>query len=169
MKRPTLPIHIVELAASLFSPRFTHGGLTAHFCNRLGKHPNELSIPDMNKHDKFIWLLGQLPIQEQRRVLEELCSTNVPLESEADRQRLVNLLGSSPIEMPGPEDGKVTTQFVAETWDKARARRQDDPEGAITAARSLLESVCKHILDELGILRIFGTALETPTAKANAP
>ena len=26
--------------------------------------------------------------------------------------------------------------------------RQDDPEGAITAARTLLETVCKHILDE---------------------
>jgi hypothetical protein len=30
------------------------------------------------------------------------------------------------------------------------ARRDDDSEGAITAARSLLETVCKHLLDELG-------------------
>lgn len=27
----------------------------------------------------------------------------------------------------------------------------DDPEGAITAARTLLETVCKHILDERGV------------------
>jgi len=29
-------------------------------------------------------------------------------------------------------------------------RRATDPEGAITAARTLLETVCKHILDEKG-------------------
>lgn len=33
-------------------------------------------------------------------------------------------------------------------WEKALDRRFDDPDGAITAARSLLESVCKHILDD---------------------
>ncbi len=30
-------------------------------------------------------------------------------------------------------------------------RRTADPEGAITVARTLLEAVCKHILDGLGI------------------
>jgi hypothetical protein len=37
---------------------------------------------------------------------------------------------------------------VHRAWDKALKRSTNDPEGAITAARSLLESVCKHILDE---------------------
>lgn len=36
---------------------------------------------------------------------------------------------------------------VHAAWEKALARRVDDPEGAITAARTLLETVCKHILD----------------------
>jgi hypothetical protein len=36
-------------------------------------------------------------------------------------------------------------------WQKALDRRASDPEGAITAARSLLESTCKHILDEGGV------------------
>jgi hypothetical protein len=35
-------------------------------------------------------------------------------------------------------------------WQKALDRRTTDPEGAITAARALLETVCKHILDEPG-------------------
>jgi len=35
-------------------------------------------------------------------------------------------------------------------WEKALARRQADPEGAITIARTLLETVCKRILDEAG-------------------
>lgn len=33
-------------------------------------------------------------------------------------------------------------------WERALQRRNEDPEGAITAARTLLETVCKHILDE---------------------
>jgi len=32
-------------------------------------------------------------------------------------------------------------------WAKALDRRKSDPEGAITMARTLMESVCKHILD----------------------
>lgn len=40
---------------------------------------------------------------------------------------------------------------VLAVWRKAVDRRSNDPEGAITAARSLLETVCKHILDDAGI------------------
>ncbi len=39
---------------------------------------------------------------------------------------------------------------VSAAWKKALDRAHSDPEGAITAARTLLESVCKHILDEGG-------------------
>lgn len=35
-------------------------------------------------------------------------------------------------------------------WNKALERRHTDPEGAITTARTLLETVCKHVLDEMG-------------------
>jgi hypothetical protein len=40
-------------------------------------------------------------------------------------------------------------EVVNGLWRKALERRTFDPEGAITAARALLESVCKHILDEM--------------------
>lgn len=36
-------------------------------------------------------------------------------------------------------------------WERALQRRNEDPEGAITLARTLLETVCKQILDELHI------------------
>lgn len=42
----------------------------------------------------------------------------------------------------------VNSTHVQETWQKALERRNSDPEGAITASRTLLESVCKYILDE---------------------
>ena len=39
---------------------------------------------------------------------------------------------------------------VYAVWAKALARRSADPEGAITVARTLLETVTKRILDEMG-------------------
>ena len=37
-------------------------------------------------------------------------------------------------------------------WSKALERRKTDPEGAITMARTLMESVCKHILDSSDVV-----------------
>lgn len=45
---------------------------------------------------------------------------------------------------------KFDSDSVHAAWQKALDRRVTDPEGAITAARTLLESVCKHILDDVG-------------------
>ena len=45
---------------------------------------------------------------------------------------------------------KFDADNVHAAWQKALDRRAADPEGAITAARTLLESVCKHILDDVG-------------------
>ena len=42
----------------------------------------------------------------------------------------------------------VDSHHVQEAWAKALDRRTSDPEGAITAARTLLESACKHVLEE---------------------
>jgi Abortive infection C-terminus len=44
----------------------------------------------------------------------------------------------------------LNADAVEAAWKKALDRRVDDPEGAITAARTLLESVCKHLLDDIG-------------------
>jgi hypothetical protein len=40
---------------------------------------------------------------------------------------------------------------VHAVWTRALERRNTDPEGAITLARTLLETVCKHILDATGV------------------
>jgi hypothetical protein len=45
----------------------------------------------------------------------------------------------------------VDWEHVHTAWRAALDRVEDDPEGAITAARSLLETVCKHILDEAAV------------------
>lgn len=49
--------------------------------------------------------------------------------------------------------------YMQEIWSKALARRQLDPEGAVTSARTLLESVCKHILTSANQPYKVGTSL----------
>lgn len=43
---------------------------------------------------------------------------------------------------------RFDSAYVQAIWSKALDRRVSDPEGAITVARTLLESVCKQILDD---------------------
>lgn len=54
-----------------------------------------------------------------------------------------------------PADGLVSDTLlrfeadaINDAWSKALSRREVDPAGAITAARTLLESVCKHLLED---------------------
>jgi hypothetical protein len=44
----------------------------------------------------------------------------------------------------------LNSDTVHEAWRRALDRRYDDPDAALTSARSLLETVCKHILDADG-------------------
>ncbi|MFO0807557.1 MAG: abortive infection family protein [Gemmataceae bacterium] len=46
---------------------------------------------------------------------------------------------------------QVDSEHVRDAWLKALDRRESDPDGAITSARSLIESVCKHILDKSSV------------------
>lgn len=45
----------------------------------------------------------------------------------------------------------LDAEHVTREWKKTLDRRARDPEGAITSARSMLEAVCKLILDDRGI------------------
>lgn len=57
--------------------------------------------------------------------------------------------GDSPAAEEAAERMRVVdSPHVQAAWQSASLRKDSDPEGAITAARTLVESVCKHILDE---------------------
>lgn len=47
--------------------------------------------------------------------------------------------------------GKIDATHIQTTWQKALERRNSDPDGAITLARTLIETVCKHILDDMQV------------------
>lgn len=46
---------------------------------------------------------------------------------------------------------KFDSDGIHYAWSKALERKNQDPDGAITIARTILESVCKHILDRKNI------------------
>jgi integrase len=57
-----------------------------------------------------------------------------------------------------PLNGPVTSTLarfksvhISEQWQKALERLDGDAEGALTTARELIESICKHVLDEAKI------------------
>lgn len=72
---------------------------------------------------------------------------------------------------PGDQVASETLQTfdvdgVHAVWQKAITRRIDDPEGAITVARTLLETVFKRILDETG--RPYSEKDDLPKLYSNA-
>jgi CHC2 zinc finger/Abortive infection C-terminus len=90
------------------------------------------------------WVKRQAPQWEQRRVLI--------------RDAFQPLLDYLEHHAGAPPDGAVSAvlesfdnEGVHTAWMKALERRLTDPSGAITAARTLIETVCKRILDDLSV------------------
>ena len=96
---------------------------------------------DLDQFWQFI--KSKFPKYAQRRVF--LCDAFSPLLNELDAVR------AQPIQ-PFVSEGlaRFDESGVQSYWQKALARKRADLEGAITAARTLLEAVSKHILDEAG-------------------
>lgn len=54
---------------------------------------------------------------------------------------------ASPIYSIFSHEDTIVDSYIRELWQKSIRRLDSDPEGAITAARTLVEATCKHILD----------------------
>jgi hypothetical protein len=87
----------------------------------------QLKFPNYTERRKFIW--------------EEFSSLVDFAESGGEHPS--DLVVSEALDL-------IDAEHVRIAWTKALKRRSTDPVGAITMARTLLESVCKHILDEAG-------------------
>ena len=101
------------------------------------------------------------PLRRDQREQLKIISVLNPI-FERDGYRLVKsgTVSGYPLYLVGaaqnPSDETVTQVLasfdqagVHAALQKALERRATDPEGAITAARTLLETVCKHILDDI--------------------
>ena len=102
------------------------------------------------------WLQA-LPIEEQVDLLLMLCrEPYFPMRfgtpSDAERKRMAALLDEFAIDASvTPALQRLDSISLMRTWEKAMDRCERDPAGAITAARALLEGVCKHLLDECSV------------------
>jgi len=68
---------------------------------------------------------------------------------------------SAPLDaLVSAEAETLSSVSVLAAWGKALERRSADPDGAITAARTLLESVCKTVLDDMG--KTYGSSDDLP-------
>jgi hypothetical protein len=157
MPEQKLPYRVLTKAAEMFggASGLSHREMSGFFLHELDKHPNEVGPTEgSNRSEVFIWWLGHFPISKQKRLLLQLCREEYPMwheqPAQKDRDELAAMLSDTPINVAS-DPAKIDSQFITETWRKALDRRHADPDGAITAARSLLESVCKRILDELGV------------------
>jgi|AGTN01.2.fsa_nt_gi hypothetical protein len=54
----------------------------------------------------------------------------------------------------------INLSYINEHWHKSIVRLADDPEGAITSARTLIETVCKHILEHLNV--VYDDSIDLP-------
>ncbi|WP_345973578.1 abortive infection family protein [Sulfurimonas diazotrophicus] len=94
-----------------------------------------------NRDVRQFWdfIKNKFPTYEERRIF--IKNEFLPLLDKLEFQTL------APIEETITFDEK----HIHEYWIKAIERKGNDPEGAITMARTLIESVLKHILDEQDI------------------
>ncbi len=114
--------------------------------------------PFRTRAEAFEYWLSLLPLWKQKELLLELCrKSDFPMSrghpSLQRRNQLTAMLTNFAI---GSHVSSVLQRlgsiYVMNTWQKAIARCADgDPQGAITIARTLLESTSKHILDARGI------------------
>jgi hypothetical protein len=87
------------------------------------------------------YIKGYAPKWEPRRIHVRDSMTPVFNHLEGAHKAPVDTVASDVLQ-------KFDADGVHTVWEKALRRRHTDPDGAITTARTLLETVCKRILDE---------------------
>lgn len=116
--------------------------------------------------EKFIRILENASPKDQAAIIKGVFA-KYPVQSfpEKDRaikqhlfdefQPVIERLESAPRSPSDNQASEAIAQFdtiyVAEIWQQALERRVSNPDAALTSARNLLESVCKHILDDLEV------------------
>lgn len=107
----------------------------------------------------FEQALDSLSPDDQRRFLLDLCTydgpSKYPMPSDENLAKLRGLIleGGALGSMAASDRLNQLEDWdaVQRSWAAALEKIVSDPEGAITASRTTLESVCKHICDERGV------------------
>jgi AbiJ N-terminal domain 3/Abortive infection C-terminus len=118
--------------------------------SKLFRFLEDILNPIIREADEQAQIAGQLNTQLNHDGFVLTATTKISGSAIYKMQEIASL-GSR------PSDQLVSEMLITfdengvhHAWQKALERRRDDPEGAITASKTLLETVCKHIIDEAG-------------------
>ena len=154
-----LPLEIRKLASSLFAGGSGFSGPEIYewfgqFSDEIGDYPWDGAG---SRWMMFEGCLEAFPIARQCELLLKVIDYRGPMKhgrpDEAACDQLRELVFNFAANLRGTESMLTTVNWesVREAWTKTLERAPGDPEGAITSARTALESVCKHILEESDI------------------
>lgn len=152
----SLPLHIRKLAREIFAGSTGFSGPEIHEFFREYSRDIPAYTGGASRWMIFEDFLMSFPLEKQKAILLRLCDYDVPMRhgqpKEENRQKLRKWVLETPITQASESTlQKVTSTSIHEYWQKSLERVQSDPEGAITSARTLVETVCKHILDGKGV------------------
>lgn len=162
-KTDQLPWRVAKLATDMFARDTGFSGpeihdIFAEYTDTLGPYQG-WGGGSMSRWQMFETGLKSLPLQQQKALLLELCNYDGPtkygMPSEDQIAKLRSLLladGAPGATAAGEGLAKLEDwQAVTKSWTAALNKVTTDPDGAITATRTTLESICKHICDERGV------------------
>lgn len=139
----------------------THAEFYPHYCN-LDINPLEI---EGTTRSRYIDILQDAGSGDKAKIIRgtflKYPVSSFPEEEQSQKQKIYDefqlILKRLDILASSPSDTLVTStlerynaEYVSDIWMRAIERRAENPEAAITSARTLLESVCKHILDDAG-------------------
>ena len=151
---------LINMFAEEFARKGKGKGMTNdEIMSYFRKYSNNILPKDfykgITKAEYFCHCVTRLHVEDQWRALVDLCilkhNFSNPLPSEEKRKELLNKLISY-----GESNGvsirflEIESWGIKREWIKAISRIEKSPEASITAARTMLEKVCKIILEKEG-------------------
>ena len=158
-----LPYRISKLATDLYARDTGFSGPELH--DVFAEHTDALGPYQgwggggMSRWQIFETGLHTISLPQQKAFLLGLCDYDGPIkhgmppaEEVAKLRALLIADGTPGATAAGEALAKLDDwQAVTRSWTAALNKVTTDPDGAITATRTTLESICKHICDERGV------------------
>lgn len=161
-----LPRRVVKASSRAFAGKTGMSG--PQICDFFAEWTDELGGYRWGSGSPSRWQLfedglGHLDRPTQAQVLLRLCRADlddVPMSHGRPEQDVIDRIVAMLSESVGPGiaapdaflGDRQDWHAVKSSWEKALQIVDADPEGAIRSARTTLESVCKHILDERAVV-----------------
>jgi hypothetical protein len=151
-----LPLPIVSTAKELFAGATALSGpqlfdFFANYSDDISRMRYGSDVP--SRKEMFENFLESLAVDKQREAVLALCdgyAMKTPPDASAVQALREKIRGVPVPASLGKAVETIDVEYVSKHWQKMLERLATDPEGAITSARSLLESVCLYLLDRMG-------------------